>query len=57
MDAGCLPLDIICDFTPKMDINKGRVLGVFVSQCLGSEDGFVRLCGVDFDVLEVRHGA
>jgi TIR domain len=39
----------------KMCPAKEKVLGVFINKCLGVQDGFIRLCRSDFDVLGVRH--
>jgi TIR domain len=59
MEACCRNIHIIYDITYKdrkrMNINKERILGIFLNQCLESDDGFVKLCSADFDVLEVRH--
>jgi hypothetical protein len=57
MEVGCLQLNIIYHFAykdrRKFSINKERILGIFINQCLGSEDGFVTLCRTDFDIVGV----
>jgi hypothetical protein len=56
MELGCLQFFVkhsaVHKEGRKLNINKERILGVFINRCIGIKDGFVTLCSAKFDVVE-----